>query len=392
MRPPCLIALLITMFVAWPAPARADEHVETYDEAMARARVAGEAGKFRAAVAILRPIVEAYPQDYDVALSLAFYAYSAGDFADAERAYREALLRAPASVEARLGLAWTYVQRLRCEEAARELEPISQDPRAAEVLRTCAGAKLGAGKTAEIGLSYVQSHFPGDRTKLRADGVFVRAAVRVSSDWALGLSYRHLAVATHSASSVAPFAQDELYAHAAWSSPTFGVGLHAAVVSDGSGGIGASRHAGVVGRYTSFGDLQVEATVSGYRDRTITRLAPSWTLPIVGPLRLVPGFAVQAVNGEALLNASLSVLLDWPGLSLWASGRYGLEERPAYLERSVVYGITNRVEWGLTAGFRLRFSEGFGVAGSYSYDRLHVDDGSTTSALHTLTLGPVITF
>jgi len=385
----CLLVLSLSPTVAF---AEGGEHVETYDEAMARARDAAEHGQFRKAVRILAPVVEAYPQDYDVALLLAWYTYSAGDFADAERAYREALARAPASVDARLGLAWSLVMRLRCEEATRELRSIEQDPRVADVLAACAGAKLGAGETAEFGVSYVQSLFPGDRAKSSAQGVLARASVRVSSDWALGLSYRYLHVATHGVSRVSPFAQHEVYAHAAWSSPTFGLGLHTAVVADGSGVTGTSKHAAVVGRYTLFGDLQVDASVSVYGDRTITRIAPSWTIPIVGPLRLVPGFAVQGASGDTLVSGSLSVLLDWPGLSLWAGGRYGLEERPAYLDRSVVYDISDRIEWGAHAGIRIPFSKSFGVTAAYAYDRLHVDSTSKSRAIQTFSVGPVITF
>jgi hypothetical protein len=103
---------------------------------------------------------------------------------------------------------------------------------------------------------------------------------------------------------------------------------------------------------------------------------------------------VQRVSSTTLASASLSLLLDWPGLSLWAGGKYGQEERPAYLGQSIVYDLTDRVAWGAFGGLRLRLGDGIGVVATYAYDRLDVSGtgGGQTSAVQTLTVGPTFAF
>ncbi len=388
---------------------------EGYDAALARARAAALRGEPREAARILSPVVEAYPQDYEVALQLGCYSFSAGDYASAERAYREALVRAPAGVDARLGLAWTLVRRGRCEDAKLEIRPLEREPRADDVTAACAAPAGPPEPPTTLSFAFTRWQFPGDSLKTGATGLFVGASERVSSEWSLGLSYRYASVDTQQTetrfapppgappgappmrqvtTTTSRFAQNEAYAHAAWSSLVLGLGLHAALVSEGSGTLGTSEHVGMVGRWSPFGDLLVDVSVSRYRDETVSRIAPSWTLPIAGPLRLVPGLAVQRVGGATLASASLSVLLDWPGLSLWAGGKYGQEERPAYLAQSIVYDLTDRVTWGAWGGLRLRLGDGIGLAATYAYDRLRVSGSAQgqTSAVQTLSVGPVFSF
>lgn len=389
---------------------------DSYDAALASARAAAERGEPGEAARILAPVAEAYPQDYEVALQLGWYSFSAGDYDAAERAYREALARAPAAADARLGLAWTLVRRGNCDAATVEIRAIEPDPRAKDVTAACAPREVPAPPPTTLSFAFTRWKFPGDSLKTGANGIFASASERVSREWTLGLSYRYASVDTQASQTsllpppgapyppgppfaqtttrVSSFAQHEAYAHATWSSGALGLGLHAAIVTEGSGTLGTSEHAGIIGRYSPFGDLQLDVSVSRYTDETIARVSPSWTIPLYGPLRVITALAMQRVSGETLASASLSLLLDWQALSLWAGGKYGQEERPAYLAQSVVYDLTDRVAWGAWGGLRLRLGDGIGVAATYAYDRLRVSGSANgqTSAVQTLSVGPVFTF
>jgi hypothetical protein len=415
---PILLGALAMLAGATPALATEGESGPVdYDAALANARAAADRGEPREAARILVPIAEAYPQDYEVALQLGWYAFSAGDYDAAERAYREAIARAPAAADARLGLAWTLVRRGDCRAASDEIRALAVDPRAKDVAAACAPKELADAPPATVlSFAFTRWKFPGDSLKTGANGFLASASEQVSREWNLGLTYRYASVDTQQSQTslvpppgppfpprppvaqtttrVSSFAQHEAYAHATWSAGALGLGLHAAVLTEASGALGTSEHAGIVGRWSPFGDLLLDLSVSRYTDETIARVAPSWTIPIYGPLRVVTALAVQRVSGETLASASLSLLLDWRDVSFWAGGKYGQEERPAYLAQSVVYDLTDRVTWGAWGGMRVRLADGIGVSATYAYDRLRVSGSSSgqTSAIQTFTVGPIFSF
>lgn len=412
------LAVLTPLVGSAPAFAAGNEDAPVdYDAAIASARAAAERGEPRVAARLLAPIAEAYPQDYEVALQLGWYSFSAGDYAAAERAYREAIARAPAAADARLGLAWTLVRRGDCRAASAEIRVLEVDPRAKDVAAACAPPELAARPPQTVlAFAFTRWKFPGDPLKTGANGFFASASEQVTREWNLGLTYRYASVDTQQSQTsvlsppgpqfpprppvaqtttrVSSFAQHEAYAHATWSAGALGLGLHAAVITEASGALGTSEHAGIVGRWSPFGDLQLDVAASRYTDETIARVSPSWTIPIYGPLRVVTALAVQRVSGETLASASLSLLLDWRALSFWAGGKYGQEERPAYLAQSIVYDLTDRVTWGAWGGLRVRLADGIGVAATYAYDRLRVTGSSSgqTSAVQTLSIGPIFSF
>lgn len=411
------LVLLTTVTASTPAFAAEPESAPSdYDAALANARAAAGRGEPREAARILAPVAEAYPQDYEVALQLGWYAFSAGDYLAAERAYREAIARAPAAADARLGLAWTLVRRGDCDAASVEIRAIERDPRVKDVTAACAPKELPAAPPTTLTFAFTRWKFPGDALKTGANGFVVSGSEQVSRAWNLGLTYRYASIDTQTSQTtysppagppfpprppvaqtttrVSSFAQHEAYAHATWSAGALGLGLHGAILTESSGTLGTSEHAGIVGRWSPFGDLQLDVSVSRYSDETIARVSPSWTIPVYGPLRVVTALAVQRVSGETLASASLSLLLDWRAISLWAGGKYGQEERPAYLAQSVVYDLTDRVTWGAWGGVRLRLGDGIGVAATYAYDRLRVTGSASgsSSAIQTFSVGPIFSF
>ena len=388
--PAVLVAVALGVF-----PRGAKGASDPYDWAFARASEAAREGDFPGAARALATIVPAYPQDYAVALALGELELQAADYSAAERAFRLAVYRAPSARAAHLGLGWALVREGRCDEATPELRALTYGAEpGAESARQ--GVETCAPQHAVWGLDAAWNEylFPAHPFKASASGFFARTDFAIADRWVLAGAYRFSGFDTVSGSGVAPFAQNEGYAHAGYDAPRAGFTADAAVVVDGSGYYGTSWHVGATARWSPLGDLFLRGSVSLYPDETIGRVAPAWKIPLGGPFSLLPGAAVQFAGGQVLPNASLSALADWSGFSLWVGGKYGDEARPAYLEHDVVYDIPERVAFGAWAGVRVRIVEGLWAQASYSFDRLHRTDRFTPpeSDLHAIALGPSLRF
>jgi hypothetical protein len=326
-------------------------------------------------------------------LELAWARYLASDYVEAERAYRVALARAPSSVDARVGLGWSLARAGRCEDANRELEAVASDARAREAIASC--ASRASSNSVSLSAAFNEALFPGHPLKTSAAGVLASGSAKFAGPWVLGAAYRYLHVATTSGNtvSIAPFDQHEGYAHAGYRSDRVGIVARLAMVRDGSGFTGTSWHAGFSAHVAIAGDLLLDATISAYDDRTIGRVAPAWTIPIVGALRIAPGFAVQRAGQDTLGTATLSLFVDLPSVSIWAGAKYGEEDRPAYLGALSIYDVTERVTWGAWGGLRLR-SGPVALQLTYAFDELRRTDALSPqkSGSHAFSIGPVVTF
>jgi tetratricopeptide (TPR) repeat protein len=397
---PSLVAALLSAALLSTATAARAQQADPYDDAVALSDAAEARGDLAAAARPLEVTLGAYPQDHALPLRLGWVYLRAGRFVDAERAYRLSLSIAPRSDDARLGLGSALVGQARCAEARAQLEPLlarrPASPQAAgaeRALSSCAPEPKGV---AALFVAWNRYLYPGHATKQSGNGVLVSAGGRTAGGWVLQGAFRHVAFTpSESASSwLGSFSQNEAYGQAGYAAPGGAFLLQGAVVADGSGTLGTSRHVGFSARWTEGSDLLLDASLSLYDDLTVGRVAPSWSVPVAGPLRLIPGLALQRAGDETKLTGSISAALDWPSLSLWGGGKYGEEIRPAYLGQLAVYDIKERVAWGAWAGARVRLGSTLSIVGSYALDHLTRTDSLTPaeSNSHAVTLGPLITF
>lgn len=352
--------LLVSCVLAYAAPAEGDAP-DAYERAMQRAREAEASGDYAGAARALRAVVDSYKQDYAIALELGWAFERAGDPALAERAYRVAHARAPASTDARLAL-----------------------ERFDRVERPAVDAFGGFDAYA----------FPGDPTKSSGLGLVTGVTGAPGGGWTLGATYRYGAFTPPAGAPTPAFVQHEGYVRAGFERRAAAVEVQAAVVSDGSGLLGISEHVGASVRWSPAGDLLLDGALSLYRDVTVPRVALAWSIPVAGPLRLTPGVAAQDVNGQALANASLALLVRAPWAAAWAGVKAGDEVRPAYLPVQVVYDVPSRVRWGAWAGARVRAGGPLSLFATYSFDRMQRTDAlqPVNSDAHALVLGASVAF
>lgn len=365
---------------------------DAYEDAAARAAEAARRGDHAGAARTLDAVVDAYPQDYAVALSSAWQHFQAGEISAAERRYRAASERAPSSKDARVGLAWALARLGRCDDAAAEADR-ADDPRADGVRASCSPAPSYA-----IGVAGLTTLTPSHPIRGVGAGVVASLSAPLAETGTLGVAWRYLRVAS---SAVSSFDQHDVYVHGGAWGERWGFVARGAALFDGSGKFGTSGHGGFSAhlRLASWlpawtGDLRLEAAFSKYTDASIVRVAPAWAVHAVGPLHVIPGFAVQHDGTTAYATGMLSALLAWPRVSAWGGAKLGEEVRPAYLAQSVVYDLTERIAWGAWAGLRVRASSALAIEATYTLDQLRRTDALTParSAMHTLSLGPVITF
>jgi tetratricopeptide (TPR) repeat protein len=394
-----LFVLFSVLAVVLPRRAEAD----MYTDAFARAAAAERRGDLASAAHALEPAVAAYPQDYAIALRLGWTYFRAERYPDAERAYRIASQRAPASNDARLGVAMSVARQGRCDKAMPALRALfgtTVDGPAREALAACEAEERPSATLSAAGNVYL---FPGHPWKQSGMGVLATAEATIYerayehaseglADLAIGGAYRFVRFETASTSTLAAFSQHEGYADFGLTTKSFDLVFHGALVADGTGTYGASPHVGLSGRVSLQGDLRIDASASLYTDATVYRAAARFRLPVYGPFFVEPGIAGQDADGQAYATGSLSAILVWPSVSLWIGGKYGEEFRPAYLDAHVVYDIPEHIVFGAWAGARVHIIGKVGLEAAYAFDWLRQQDrlSPPQSGAHAFALGPVV--
>lgn len=375
--------------------ARTVHATDGYEEIMARAAEMSARGDHAGAARALEPAVVELAQDYSIAVECAWQHFQAGEWRDAERAYREAIARAPGSKDARIGLAWTLVHEERCEEAAAASRA-ADDPRGEEVLAACAPARAWT-----LSASFLAAATPDHPIKTGAAGILSSISGPIGEGGVFGAAHRFVRTGTIASSGIAAFDQHDFYGHVGYWGERWGLVVRVAVAADLSRTLETSGHGGLSAhvRLASFlpawtGDARLEASASVYDDLTVVRVAPSWAIHVFGPLHVIPGFAFQHDGARAYGAASIAAALEWPVFSVWAGAKYGDENRPAYLAQSVVYDLTEKVAWGAWLGVRVRPWRRLAFEAAYAFDQLRRSDAlaPSQSGLHSFSIGPVVTF
>jgi hypothetical protein len=375
---------------------------DPYDDAMARAAALEAAGRFDEAAALLTAGLWYYPQDVGLPLMIAWLHRRAGHLDEAARFYGMAIARSAGSIDARLGLAGVREAQGSCEDAReiydRLLAELPDLAAAREGLARCP-APPATRFTPSVSLA--GTYFPNHPIKAFSAGVSAGAELALRSGFWFSATYRY----THffpapppppppgapPPVSISPWDQHDGYFSAGWGVPRGGIGLHYAIVYDGSGTLGTSHHLGVTGRWSPFGDIEIRASGSIYDDMLVGRVEPSWKIPIWGGLSVRPGAGLADAGGELLATGLLTIALDRPSFSLWAGGKYGDEVRPVYWSVPIVYATPERIPFGAWAGASVNVNSDVRIHLTYAMDRLKQTDGTQSDA-HTLAIGAAIGF
>ncbi len=315
--------------------------------------------------------------------------HRAGRLADAERFYRVALALSPTGVDALAGLAAALEADGRCAEAhavwARLAAELPDLASARDGLARCAAVHV----TPSVALT--GTLFPDHPYKSMAGGVAAGLLFEHRSGFFLGATYRYTHFLPASGAMLSPWDQHEGYFDVGWGMRAGGFALHYGIVYDGSGMLGTSHHVGITGRWSPFGDIEVDVAGSFYDDMKIVRAEPSWRIPIAFGLSIRPAAAIADAGGEVLATGMGTLAFDAQRFHLWVGGKYGDEVRPVYFAVPVVYDVTERIPYGAWAGVSVNATRDFRLSLSYAMDRLKQPSGTASDA-HTLSLGAAATF
>lgn len=387
---------------------------DPYAEGMAKARAADARGDLAGESLLLVALLPLYPQDVELPLQLAWTLFRMGRFADAEPHYRVALERSGEGSEAELGLGFTLSKLGRCAEGRLHFEAVlaknSAHRGAADGLRACM-AKLAAPAQAQEpsaeaapallpsppGLpAPLPSPLPSPLQEQKPAKVWVRPQLTqaiyvyqnnpllryvlasmarleliAASHFYLAGSYRY-SYFFPQPNQAAPWSQHEAYADIGYTSRPAAVLLHYALAYDGSGYYGTSHHAGLTARWSPplGGEGVLKFSSSFYSDATVLRGELAWRFPIIGGLSLRPAGALQWTGSELLKNVALTLSYDHRRASLWVGGKYGDEQRAAYLDLAFIYNTPARIPWGVWSGLAVRPGAGFQLLLTYATDHL----------------------
>ena len=375
----------------------------TYDEAFRRALVLEAEDDPAAAVAVLESLVDSHPDDYLLFLQLGWLYFLLEDFEGAEAHYRRASTLSGGGAEPELGLAWVYLRTDRPDEALEAFDRVlAMRPEDASALEGRALAVEAARALRLYVDGSVTLHlYPGNPFKVWALGLAPSLDARIARRMLVGGTYRYAAYSMRDTrtgpgpgrgrgSSQQMNSQHQVHARlgAAW--PFFGLMAHFAWAQDDIALSGVTWVTGLSLRVSPFGDIIAEGSVSFVDDATVVRGALAWALPASDRLEVQPGFSIlRSTEGQVLPDASLVIRARFEASSLWAGGRYGRVERPAYLGLALVYNTIDRLLGGVFGGIRFETKSPLYVYLLYEWQAIEtpVEMGLVRSNAHFLTLG-----
>jgi len=396
-------ALLTCALLALPAAAQqpSGTAAESYAAALQLARTAQSPGEVDAAVRALAALLPSYLQDVELPLKLGELTFRSGRFLDALYSYERALTNSAPGGEAELGLGWTLVKLGRCREAAVHFQSVlvtaPATSAAAEGLRQCGASTLSAAQSASApaptrwlqplvaqSFYFYQNH----PTVSYVLAPTLRLEALLRGHYYGAVAYRYSYFATRSGQTAA-WNQHDLYLDAGYSARAAGVTLHYALIADGSGYSGTTHHVGLTGRYSRGFDALLNLSASFFQDTPVLRGELSFVLPIAGGFGARPAAAVQWTRTEIFKTLALTLHYSHRIFTLWLGGKFGDEQRAAYLNVGYVYDSPARIPYGAWSGVALRPGRKFTLTLNYSYDRLVRTDTTPTqdSSVHALTLG-----
>jgi len=387
----CLTASLSSVASAQPLD---------YDATLAAAARQERDGHPAAAAATLAPLAAAFPEDHAVALRLAWLTFSCADYPSARRHYDRALsLSAGASVDARLGLAWTLL-RLGDPTAARSrFEALTADPTVGASAReglSLARASEPRPVRAWAGLYVGAQLYQGHPQRRLSLSVTPTLTLQLHDLVLLGATYRAIDYDLLSPPpqpgrppSSSRHLQQEFYASAGITRPGFALRLHYGRLWDDANTIAPANLFGASARVALRGELYAELSVASFSDETVVRALASWSAALTERWSLGPTASVQ--SGSSGLGGSIGALVSYrrDGYSLSLSGRYGDERRAVSLDSALTFATDDRIRGTLSLSARIPLGRGISLLPSYDWLHLTTGDAlhATDADAHFLTLG-----
>jgi len=387
----CLTASLSSVASAQPLD---------YDATLAAAARQERDGHPAAAAATLAPLAAAFPEDHAVALRLAWLTFSSADYPSARRHYARALaLSDGASVDARLGLAWTLL-RLGDPSAARSrFEALTADPTAGASAReglSLARAAEPRPVRAWAGLYAGAQLYQGHPQRRLSLSVTPSLTLQLHDLVLLGATYRAIDYDLLTAPpqpgrppSSSRHLQQEFYASAGITRPGYALRLHYGRLWDADNAIAPANLFGASARVALHGELYAELSVAAFSDETVVRALGSWSAALSERWSLGPTASVQ--SGSTGLGGSIGALVSYrrDGYSLSLSGRYGDERRTVSLDSALTFATDDRIRGGVSLSARIPLGRGISLLPSYDWLHLTTGDAlhATDADAHFLTLG-----
>lgn len=379
------------------APAASVAPVDPYDDAFQRSAAEDRAGRLESAIAILRDAERLYPDDYPLALQLAWLLFRAERWQEAQHAYERADQLSHGAYDARLGLAWSRARLGDCEDAERRFGVLRterpEDARVRDGIAHCEAAT----RTRVTAWGAATLHeYASHPTKSQGFGV-AAGLVALPGAFQVAAAYRGTWLAYDGAAARPPsalesFVQHEAYGTLGVGSKLLGVSAHYAFVYDGSASTSSSHHVGATLRWSPFGDLLLAESTSLYADQNVHRLELSWRLPVSGGLSVRPAMAGQYAGRTWGGAGYLTLLGDHGRFGWWLGGKGGREIRPLYFGQSIVFNWAESISAGATAGLRAdlggaSFTLGYDLALLRRTGSANAGNGARTSTVHLMTLG-----
>lgn len=368
---------------------------DAYSDGLAESYQLETAGRFADAVEILAPLIESYPQDFQLVLRLGWLHFKAGEYAEAVEIYQAALDLNPGSSEARLGRGWAHYYLGEKDAsyadftAVLTLEPDSNSAKQGVRLAEPASHLRPA-------LMATYHGYSGHPMKRWALGSSISFPALVRDKLVLSGAYRYTWFATRDGNGLQSawddetgFSQHEAHVALGYVRPLWGLAVQYALAYDDIGYSDTAHVVGLSGRVSPLGDILVSTNVSFYGDITVFRGATGWAYSPVKWFSVHPGIAYQWADGENLVTGYLSLKFMTGPVTWLLGGKYGDEVRPAYLEQNVVYSTADRLLYGAHGGLSVALGKEVYLHALYEYVRLETQGqaDAMNANLHLGTLG-----
>ena len=334
------------------------------------------------AAAALEPLVAAYPQDYALLVRLGWLHFQAGAWEAASRRYGDALALNPESWDARLGLAWTAQRAGRRSEAAGRFAALTRERPEDDSARE--GLELTRSRTVVAAAGYFAAEDYGGHPDVSVGLSAGADAAVVGEAWSAGGGYRFSSYAYRpgrGAGAWAGAARSDSVRHLVHAGLSFGVprlggGAWGALLLDDVDELGDGRVGGLYVRWSPWGDLRLDGTVTTLDSATVPAARLSWRMPLLPWLDLTPLAEVQSDDGTARASGGARVTANWDRLALWAEGRAGALRSPVDPETMAVWTLSGLVGARAALGARVTLGDWFLFA-SAEQAELEIDAGTT---------------
>jgi len=352
---------------------------DPYADAFGRSYEYENGGRYGKAIEVLEPLLDEYPQDFQLALRLGWLYFQNKNYGDASEQYGRALTLNSESVDSWLGRGWSryYLGR---KSAARDdfkkvLELSPGHESAEEGLALSVPAYLFVPSVS--GVYYAYTDHPA---KESANGIVLSLPTLLADRFLLGAAYRYTRFQTRQDGFISAwddeFSQHEMYGHAGLTFPFWGLTAQYGRLSNDMVGEEPMSAAGALLRVSPWGNIRVSGSGSFYTDETVYRTAAAWDMPVGGRVLLIPGGAYQQADGESYATGYLSASAPVGPVSVVVGAKYGEENKPAYLEQAVVYNTPETIQWGAWCRVAAALGGGMRFAAFYEFQKLKYESGA----------------